>query len=756
MSPRIAVLLAATIAHCGFSGGAFAQGAGDDDAPAGEIIVTAERLPGSIETDAPPVGVYDETAINSLGASNLTDILAALGPQTRAGNGRNSGPPAILLNGQRISGFAEIRDLPPEAIRRVEVFPEEVALRYGFPPDQRVMNFILKERFTARTGEIEWATPTAGGRNEYEVQASMVAIRGKGRTSLSANYDDDSALLETARGIQQPGTSGETFRTLLPSNQQLQLSAVHSRKLAEQTGATLNVGYDRVSQDSLLGLIAGSGDPLVRKSDTETLRGGLSIDGPLGRWHWTLTGSIANVRQTSLTDRSAAAQDRATSHSLTGNGIYTLIGSPFRMPAGRATLTAKLGFEQRRFSSASTRGAAGRATLHRGDSNGRLNLELPIASRRENVLGAIGNLSLSGNIGYQHLSDFGALWAWGYGANWSPLRGLTLSANFKAEDSAPSPQQLGDARIVTPNVTVFDFARGETAQVNLITGGNAALRADQRRDWRFGLALSPPGLDDVSLDLSYFRVSSSNPVSSFPSLTTATELAFPGRVTRGVDGRISVVDQSPVNFAATRVNSLRWGISFSHGAGPGGGPGRGSGAGPGGPRPGGGGGGGRGLMGGGDGKRVFVSVYHTVKFRDQVQLATGLPIIDLLRGGTVGNVGGSPRHAVELEGGRFNKGLGFRVTGNWQSATRIDGNPDLNFGSLMTLSLRAFYNFDQNKPLVAHAPFLKGSRLALRLLNVTNAIQSVRDANGAIPFRFQRGYLDPLGRVFEVSFRKQL
>ena len=38
----------------------------------------------------------------------------------------------LLVNGRRISGFRELRDIPTEANERVEILPEEVALKYGY------------------------------------------------------------------------------------------------------------------------------------------------------------------------------------------------------------------------------------------------------------------------------------------------------------------------------------------------------------------------------------------------------------------------------------------------------------------------------------------------------------------------------------------------------------------------------------------------------------------------------------------------
>ncbi|WP_333951731.1 hypothetical protein [Sphingomonas aerolata] len=70
----------------------------------------------------------------------------------------------VLLNGRRISSFSEIRDIPTEAIQRVEILPEEVALKYGYRADQKVVNFVLRRRFRAVTAEAIDRMPTEGAR----------------------------------------------------------------------------------------------------------------------------------------------------------------------------------------------------------------------------------------------------------------------------------------------------------------------------------------------------------------------------------------------------------------------------------------------------------------------------------------------------------------------------------------------------------------------------------------------------------------
>src|SRR3546814_14420972 len=72
------------------------------------------------------------------GVSSVEELLAAIEPITRSGRGRGSGRPVLLVNGRRISGFGAVRNIPPEAIAKVEVFPEEVALQYGRSEERRV------------------------------------------------------------------------------------------------------------------------------------------------------------------------------------------------------------------------------------------------------------------------------------------------------------------------------------------------------------------------------------------------------------------------------------------------------------------------------------------------------------------------------------------------------------------------------------------------------------------------------------------
>lgn len=173
----------------------------DQAADEPDIIVRGQRnLPGAVIGDIPPEQQLGPADIRSYGVSSVSDLLNELTPQTTSGRG-SGGAPVVLLNGKRISSFAEIRDIPTEAIARVDILPEEVALKYGYRADQKVVNIVLRRRFRATTVELADKMPTAGGRNNAQAELDLLNIRGDGRFNLHMSYQGNSALTESERDI---------------------------------------------------------------------------------------------------------------------------------------------------------------------------------------------------------------------------------------------------------------------------------------------------------------------------------------------------------------------------------------------------------------------------------------------------------------------------------------------------------------------------------------------------------------------------
>ena len=170
----------------------------------GVIIVRAGRLPEQLDVAQAPLVELDAEDIAGFGAGSIGELVAQLEPASGSARGRGGGGrPVFLINGIRVSSFREFFRYPPEALQKLEVLPEEVAQRFGFPPDRRVINFILKDNFSSREIELEYEQPDRGGYSRTEQELGLLQIAGSGRLNLSFEHNDTSLLTESTRNIAQ-------------------------------------------------------------------------------------------------------------------------------------------------------------------------------------------------------------------------------------------------------------------------------------------------------------------------------------------------------------------------------------------------------------------------------------------------------------------------------------------------------------------------------------------------------------------------
>ncbi|MBW8302674.1 MAG: TonB-dependent receptor, partial [Brevundimonas sp.] len=170
------------------------------------------------------------------------------------------------------------------------------------------------------------------------------------------------------------------------------------------------------------------------------------------------------------------------------------------------------------------------------------------------------------------------------------------------------------------------------------------------------------------------------------------------------------------------------------------------------------GGGGRGgAMQPGQG-RYMISIYHTYRLQDEILIADGLPILDLLDGAATSGRGGSPRHEIQGHLGVFKSGMGAFVRADWTDSTRVDGGtgPDLNFSGRTTVNLNLFVDLGAQASWVEKYSWLKGARLQLGVNNLFDSRTEVTSSAGDTPLNYQPDYLDPEGRSVSLSFRKIL
>ncbi|HMI41347.1 MAG TPA: TonB-dependent receptor plug domain-containing protein [Sphingomicrobium sp.] len=808
------------------------QGSAEEDYDAeGEVIVVTGQKPrGSVVGDIPPENVLTSRDVRATGATSISELLDAVSAQTGSARGRGGERPILLLNGQRISGFRELRDLPPEAIERMEILPEEVALKYGYSADQRVVNIVLRRRFNSTNVEVGGNVATDGGYASAKGDAGKLIIREGTRTALNLHLEGNNPLYESERDIALqptesiPPVDPRPFRTLVGANQLARLTGNVNRTILGNVSATLTGEAEHSQGRSRFGVPTGTltdaageefvlafpGDPLTRRTTSDTVGLGFALNGQREKWRLSATGNADLEHTTSRADRGPdlsgiQAQINAgapidplgdlgplesLSHDLTRSTTRSLdvdataTGPLFALPAGDANATFKIGASTVDLESkARRRGIQTPTDVDRTSFDGSANLDLPLAGRAS----SIGRLGANFNGAISHLSDFGTLTTLGAGLNWAPSPKANFIASWTREEGAPSLHQLGDPLLTTDNVPFFDAVRGETVNVTTVTGGNPELDADRRTVMKIGGNWRPFEKTDIKLRGEFVHQSIDRPQISFPAVTPALEAAFPGRFVRDASGQLVAVDLRPVNADRSTSDTVRWGFDFTkplksrppseaqiaafrqraaqQGAvppapGPEGqspsnadaaaAPGRGTGGGRF--------GGGRGGFGGGrSGGRLTLSATHTMTLTDTLKIGSGISKLDYLHGEALNAFGGRPRHQVEVQSGYYNNGLGARVSADWRSATNVNGGvgaDDLHFSDYATVDLRLFANLGERFDLVSKHPFFRGSSVRFDINNIFNSRPKVRDGDGDIPLAYQADRLEPIGRTVGISFRK--
>lgn len=785
----------------------------DEEADSGleEIVVmdrkTYAQQVGAVVGNIEPELQLSPADIQSYGVSTVSDLVAELAPETRSERGRGGESPVFLLNGRRISSLNEFLTLPTEAILRVDILPEEGALKYGYTADQRVINIVLRRRFHAVAGELAGGGPTEGGEVTGKAEADQLRIRRDNRLNLDLKYLGSSGLTEASRGIIQPNPSAMrgADRSLTPATQALSANAVLARPILGGINATGNATLTANTSNSRQGYPSSAASGPASGSVRRYVKNwssqlGSTLNKDQGEWRFSLTdGYDHDDSQTDTDTLSSAgpaggnplvAQSDARSITDSGNVQFLANGPVFDAPAGPLYVSAKAGDVQSRLSASSMRGgSAVSAAVNRNDANAQINIDLPLASRRNSVMPFAGELSLSANGAIEQLSDLGTLASYGYGLNWTPVPGYAFAIWHTNDQAAPTIQQQGAPAVFTRGVRVFDYVTGRTVDVTQITGGSPGLRTDARDVLKVGLTVKPFEAHDLTFIGNYVKIRSDHPIQVLPAATPAVQAAFPQRFVRDSAGQIIEEDLRPVNIARSDRSELRWGFNYSQRIGQtpaqaGREPSRavlqsyrdksvGAGEGVGaktasastspesahainasndfGSR--------RDVGTRASGARFEFAIYHTLYLTDREQLTPGGPVLDLLNGAAASNTGGQYRNEIEAKLGASLKGFGVRLSADWRERTSVQGGHaspagDLRFSGITKINLRLFANFGQQKDLVMRLPWLRGVRVSVYVNNLLDERIQVRDVNNATLTAYQPGYIDPRGRTVMLTARK--
>lgn len=329
--------------------GALMAQTGQPKGPAGqmddadEIVVTGQPERGAVVGTIKPEQQLSPADIRALGVTSIAEMITELSPQT-------DGTPVVLLNGKRISSFSEIQDIPSEAVARVDILPEQVALSYGYAPTQKVVNIVLRQRFRAETVDLRAGTTTEGGRDNGSAEGGLLRIRGDNRFTLDMQYKTAASLLESERGV-VPNVQSEVVRTpsgltaflagpdsvsgaelahhrtLSPATESFATNATLARALGK-VSMTINGRLELSDSDSLQGyqsarLALLASNPFSPFAEDATLSRYLRQSGVLGQqikgttghvgvtlngllgggWQWSFTGNGDYSNTRTSTDR---------------------------------------------------------------------------------------------------------------------------------------------------------------------------------------------------------------------------------------------------------------------------------------------------------------------------------------------------------------------------------------------------------------------------------------------------------------------
>jgi hypothetical protein len=701
-----------------------------------EIIVTTPR--GSASGGIEPLLELAPSELDAYGADSLSDLVGALRPLTRSS--RSDQTAVVLINGH-LAGQTEFDNLPREAIERVEVLPESVALQYGFSENQRVLNIVLKEHYSAVPVRATDSGATEGGGRAVAADASFVRLDEEARITLLGSYKDNARLRDSDRGIEVPDSF---YYTLLPDTTDTRVAATVSRSLFG-VSSSLEASYDVTSTRSLQGLatdlspaVGEIEQPLNESGVVRTSRLAMQLTGLWRDFVWGTTLYYMHVASRSTSDlgidgADELSIDRTQSAFNVANLQLSLSGLAASLPAGPVIANFKFGLQYQGFDTGDEQpGAALTASnLVRTVRSANINASVPIADRDRGILPALGEMSGTFSASLDSVSDFGNLVSSSVGLDWHPVKQVHLDAIYTDHRTAPTVQQLEAPPIYARNVETFDYVAQQTVYSTEITGGNQALAPTDSRQGSFGVSVGPfVGKTEFLAHYEESRIS--NAIGALPPTTAQVESAFPDRFVRDADGTLIEIDDRWVNLEHAEVDDVKWGVNAWIPLGE--------------------------SQSRAMANRLEFSLFDTWYLRDVTLIRPGIPELNLLEGAPSDVTGGQPRHKIEFHTLYHRDGIGILVAVAWRSPTVVgSGDPaapdPIYFSSLGTADARLFLDLG-HLSWTRGTTWLHGARASVAVTNLFDRRQTVHDAAGATPTAFEPGYLDPLGRVVTLTVRK--
>jgi outer membrane receptor protein involved in Fe transport len=218
-------------------------------------------------------------------------------------------------------------------------------------------------------------------------------------------------------------------------------------------------------------------------------------------------------------------------------------------------------------------------------------------------------LGLTGAARYSDYSTVGGVFSWNVGAEYAPVRGLRLRANYAVANRAPNIAELyasvtggaSGATVLDPcagttltstrpqdatcraipglvdeivaNGGTFTYSAFDINWMGVTEGGNPNLKQETAKTLTIGGVLTPAALPGFSLSVDYFNIKIDDAIGSLPAQITVDRCISLGEplycdaIERFPTGKLYTIDTRLVNVASIRTAGIDVSLGYNTGLG---------------------------------------------------------------------------------------------------------------------------------------------------------------------------------------------
>lgn len=177
-----------------------------------------------------------------------------------------------------------------------------------------------------------------------------------------------------------------------------------------------------------------------------------------------------------------------------------------------------------------------------------------------------------------HYSTSGWVGTWKVGANWQVIDSLRFRGNISHDIRAPNLDELFAAGTARTNSVIIPAGANapQTGSLQFVQNafGNRALKPEVADSWTLGAVFEPTFLPGLSLSFDYYQIKIKDAIGSITAQQTV-DLCYEQGIAsycpniHFVNGQLSTIDLTPINFARQKTRGFDIEASYTTQVGPG-------------------------------------------------------------------------------------------------------------------------------------------------------------------------------------------